>query len=128
MIAKISKAILMIMKRTNWSVMGFILGLAVLSTWDTRASNETRSFACAARFVCGDESTGNAQTLPGDEETIVKSDSIEKARETCSTLRSTSYKTLARVAPAGCSVASEAFQISDRRSPASLLKGMGERH
>lgn len=116
-----TKAILMSMKRSNWTVIGFILGTVVLTTWDSRASHETRSFACAARIVCGETAVGNTQTLPGDEETIVHSDSVENARTTCGTLRSTSYKTLQRVAPEGCKVASEAFQLSEERTPASKI-------
>ena len=105
--------------RTHSTVIGFVLGMVILMAWDSRASHETRSYACAARIVCDENSTGNTQTLPGDEETIVKSDSVEKARETCGTLRSTSYKTLERVTPQGCKVASEAFQVSENRAPAS---------
>jgi hypothetical protein len=101
--------------------MGFVLGTVILSAWETKASHETRSYACAARIVCDDTSTGNTQTLPGDEDTIVRSDSLEKARETCGTLRSSSYKNLERVTPEGCKVASEAFQISEQRAPASNL-------
>lgn len=103
----------------KWTVMGFVLGSIILSAWESRASHGTQPYACAARITCGEYATGNTQTLPGDEETIVRSESIEKARETCGSLRASSYKNLERVTPEGCKVSSEAFKISHERSPAS---------